>query len=288
MDTKKQKTIKKEISLEGVGVHSGRYATVYIRPAQANSGITIMNKAFPDKPLVLGAHVPEAAMHATVIKLDTWAISTIEHVLAALSGMEIDNATVEIEGFEVPILDGSALPFVHAINRAGIEELSVARKFLTPKETLFFEEDGRTLEVVPAKQDSYTLSFEYSTDFDHHLIRDKKLTGTLSPAFFAKEIAPARTFGFLNQLPFLRKHGLALGSTLGNTVVIGEEECLNALRFKDEFIRHKLLDLIGDLTLLGRPLAGTIKAHKTGHNFNRKVIEHYITYPEMWNFIAQK
>lgn len=275
-----QKTIKKEIHLEGIGVHSGLRSTVTLRPADPNTGIIITNKKIPNEAIVLGTCLPEQAMHATVIKSKTWAISTIEHLLAAISGLEIDNVSIEIDGIEVPILDGSALPFLQALENVGIEEQNVKKTFLTPKHKIKFEEDGRFIEITPAQDPS--LIFDYTVDFEHPLIEGNELKGTLTKAYFCKEIAPARTFGFLEQLPFLRKHGLAKGTTLGNTVVVGDNIFLNSRRFSNEFIRHKLLDLVGDLALLGKNLAGTIKAHKTGHSFNRKVIEHFLQNKEKW------
>ena len=282
----KQKTILKTVSLTGVGVHSGHASTISLHPSQANSGITIKNKNFPEKPLCIGLTIPEQAMHATVLKHSSlqWAISTTEHMFAAIAGLGIDNLIIEVEKGEFPILDGSALPFVNALEQGGFKIQSEQKKFLSPKVPLHFEENDRYIKILPAKDNS-NLHFTYSIHFDHPLIPQGTLSGTLTPEFFKKEIAPARTFGFLEQLPLLRKHGLAKGTTLGNTVVVGENMFLNTRRFADEFIRHKFLDLLGDLALLGRPLAGTISAHKTGHAFNRKVIEHYIKNPDKWELI---
>ena len=280
-----QKTIKKEIFLEGIGVHSGERSSVRLRPADSNSGIILTNKSHPNDTIKIGSVIPEHAMHATILKAKTWAISTIEHLMATLSGLEIDNALVEIDGSEAPIFDGSALPFVQAIHKAGILEQSVPRRFLTPKQTISFEKDGRFIEIKPATENDCSLTFDYSITFDHPLVPPGRLQATLTPDYFAREIAPARTFGFLEQLPMLRQHGLAKGTTLGNTVVVGDELFLNQLRFPDEFVRHKLLDLIGDLALAGKPIAGLVTAKKTGHSFNRLVIEHLITNPEQWKTI---
>jgi len=282
-----QKTINYEVFLEGVGVHSGERSAITLRPAQENSGITLLNKKFPNDLLQIGTVVPEQAMHATVLKAKTWAVSTVEHLMAAIHGLEIDNLLVEIEGFELPILDGSALPFVQAIQATGLKIQIEPKQFVTPKQTLRFEEQKKYIEIQPANKDN-TLYFDYSVNFEHPLVRDSRMSGSLSPTYFTREIAPARTFGFLEQLPLLRKHGLAKGTTLGNTVVVGQEIVLNSQRFEDEFIRHKLLDLIGDLTLLGKPLAGTIIAHKTGHSFTRKIIEHSIQHPDQWEAFTSK
>ena len=283
---KQQKTIQKQIVISGIGVHSGIASTVILRPAPANSGITLINPKFPDEPIKIGTIIPEHAMHATVIQQKSWAISTIEHLMAAIVGLGIDNLIVEVSGPEVPILDGSALPFVHAIIQAGISKQEAAKQFLTPKEPLEFEYEGKQIRIEPLETGKEPLlTVHYSVDFGHPLVKDTKIEGVIITDFFTKEIAPARTFGFLEQLPMLRKHGLAKGTTLGNTVVVGEEEFLNEKRFEDEFVRHKLLDLLGDLSLLGRPLVGNIIAHKTGHNFNRQVIEHYLKKPGKWKLL---
>lgn len=277
-----QKTIEKEIFLEGIGVHTGVRATVLLKPCEPNTGITIVNKQIPDKPIKIGTCIPEPTMHATVLKGAGWAISTIEHLFAALSSFGIDNILIEVEGPEIPILDGSALPFVQIIKNTGIIEQSEPKKYITPKKTIKFKQDNRFLEITPTYDGAKNLTFDYTIEFEHPLVQGSQLSGTVSEDFFAREVAPARTFGFLEQLPFLRKHGLAKGTTLGNTVVVGDDIFLNNLRFPDEFIRHKILDLIGDLALLGKNLIGNVKAHKTGHNFNRKVVEHFIKNPNQW------
>lgn len=288
----KQKTIKKEICFQGIGVHSGIASRVIIRPAKCNFGIVFINKAFLDVKIELGKIVPEQAMHASVLKKNSFLISTTEHLMAAIASLRIDNLEIEIEGLEVPILDGSALGFVQGILGVGVIEQENEKNFLTPVQDLEFkDQDGRFLKLSPAefiaKSNVYDSNFyfDYIADFNHPLLGQSSISGILSKEFFVKEIAPARTFGFLDQLPFLKRHGLAKGTTLGNTVVIGEEEFLNIPRFENEFVRHKLLDLLGDLALLGKNLAGTIKAQKTGHAFNRLVIQHYIENPCKWKLI---
>lgn len=288
----KQKTIKKEICFQGVGVHSGVESRIILKPAKCASGIVFLNKAFPDIKIELGKIIPEQAMHASVLKKSSFLISTTEHLMAAIIALGIDNLEIEIEGIEVPILDGSALCFVQEILSRGLVEQEDKKSFLTPIQVLEFKDlEGRLLIVSPAKFCSQSnlydcnFYFDYTADFNHPLLGQSSINGILSKDFFVKEIAPARTFGFLDQLPFLKRHGLAKGTTLGNTVVIGEEEFLNVPRFENEFVRHKLLDLLGDLALLGKNFAGTIKAQKTGHAFNRLVIQHYISNPEKWKLI---
>jgi len=281
-----QQTIKKEITIEGIGVHSGHHSIITLTPAPTNSGIQLINKQFPSEPIYIGTTLPEQAMHATVLKSGSWAISTTEHLMAAIYGLGIDNLIIIIKGCEIPIMDGSAIPFVHAIQQAGIKKQNKPKQFVTPKKTLRFEDHDKFIELTPATQ-NFNLSFRYSVNFDHPLVQDTSINGCLSSQFFIQEIAPARTFGFLEQLPLLRKHGLAKGTTLGNTVVVGNENFLNSRRFDNEFIRHKLLDLIGDLALLGKSFIGTVTAHKTGHAFNRKIVEHFIQNPTEWKILRE-
>lgn len=289
----KQRTIRNEVFFEGIGVHIGQPSKVILFPAPIDTGIVFVNPRFPDEKIELGKIIPEQAIHASVLKGKTVVISTIEHLMAAISAFQIDNLVIEIHGIEIPILDGSALSFVELIDRVGIEEQPADKKFVTPCKSIVLEDkkSERYLELLPAQIDSNTrefdkkLYFDYMADFKHHLVGQGVLGGVFSLDYFKNNIAPARTFGFLEQLPYLRSQGLAKGTSLGNTVVIGEEEFLNKPRFEDEFVRHKFLDLIGDLALLGRNFAGRIDAKRTGHNFNRLVIKDYIEHPENWMLI---
>lgn len=280
----KQRTINDQIIFKGIGVHSGAQVKIVLKPALQDTGIIFVNSNNTEQTIKIGQVIPEVAMHASVIKNNNFVISTTEHLLATINAFFIDNLIIEITGPELPILDGSAFSFVHEIERVGIKELNKDKKFLTPKNILKFEDNkGRSLEILPALNGDNNLYFDYIAEFSHPLIGQSKISGILTTDFFVKEIAPARTFGFLEQLPFLKQHGLAKGTTLGNTVVIGQEELLNETRFEDEFVRHKLLDLIGDIALLGKNLVGTIKAVKTGHSFNRLITENYIKNPENWD-----
>ncbi len=288
---KRQKTIKREITFNGIGVHSGQAVSVTIRPAQVNSGIIIRNKNFPNVEMKVGEIIPEVAMHATVIKNSSFSISTIEHLMAAIVWFEIDNVVIETKDCEIPILDGSAAPFIYGLLDVQTVEQDEECKFLTPKEKLLFSDDkGRLIEISPAKQIlsevfDTNLYIDYHADFNHPLVGKSNLNAVITKDFFVEHIAPARTFGFLEQLPFLKKHDLARGTSLGNTVVIGQDDFLNNQRCADEFIKHKLLDLLGDLGLLGKRLAGTVRAQKTGHSFNRLVVEHFIKNPDKWMLI---
>jgi UDP-3-O-[3-hydroxymyristoyl] N-acetylglucosamine deacetylase len=288
---KKQKTIAQAVTFQGIGVHSGKPSQVTLQPGQADMGIRLHNGQIHEQAMIIGTVIPENAMHATVLKAGSWWVSTVEHLLAALRALEVGNVDVIVSGCEVPIIDGSALPFVQGIMRAGIVELDAPQKFLTPKEVIRFADDqGRWLEIEPASVGAdgnrdIRMHIDYRAEFTRGLEGADMLNCTVSPEFFTSDIAPARTFGFVEQLPFLRQHGLALGTSLGNTVVMGPDGLFNDMRCADECVRHKVLDLIGDLALLGKPLAGSVRAYKTGHNFNRKVIEHYVGQPQVWEEI---
>lgn len=288
-----ERTINKKIEFSGIGVHTGLKTTVILHPAVAGYGIAFVNSNFPQEYIKLGMVIPEQALHASVLKSRSYVISTIEHLMAAISAFKIDNILIEMYGVEMPILDGSSLSFVNLINSAGIKELEVKKTYLMPVKTLYFKDPNSDREIIiePPKYiqelNDYdkNLYFNYFAEFEHPLVGKSSIEGELNIDFFEHEIAPARTFGFLEQLPYLRSKGLAKGTSLGNTVVIGEDEYLNEPRFENEFVRHKLLDLIGDLALLGKNLAGKVEAKKTGHSFNRLVVQDYINNPGNWKLI---
>jgi UDP-3-O-[3-hydroxymyristoyl] N-acetylglucosamine deacetylase len=288
-----ERTINKKIEFSGIGVHTGLKTTVALHPAPAGHGIVFVNPKFAQECIKLGTVIPEIALHASVLKSKSYIISTIEHLMAAINAFKIDNILIEISGIEVPILDGSSINFVNLINNAGIKELEAKKTYLTPVKTLYFKDENSDREIViyPANFDKETnsfdtnLYFDYFAEFEHALVGKSSIVGEFNIDFFEHEIAPARTFGFLEQLPYLRSKGLAKGTSLGNTVVIGEDEYLNEPRFENEFVRHKLLDLLGDIGLLGKNLAGKIVAKKTGHSFNRLVVQDYINNPENWKLI---
>lgn len=270
----------------GIGVHSGKPTAIVLKPAPTDHGIVFYYAQFPDEPIHIGRVFPEKTMHATVVRQKSWVLSTTEHLLAALIMLGVDNIAIDVQGPEIPIGDGSALPFVQEILSTGLEEQTCAKKYLTPKKELVFNDaHGRMIVVMPACDGDKNLYIDYESDFTHPLVGKSFFSACVTSDYFVQEIAPARTFGFLDQLPFMKKHGLGQGSSLGNTVVIGEHEFINDPRFPDECIRHKVLDLIGDLGLLGKSLVGHVKASKTGHNFNRCVVEHFIQNPQDWDVI---
>ncbi len=289
----KQRTINNIVKISGIGVHNGILSTIEIMPALVDTGIVFINKKAPGEFMRMGSVVPEIAPHATVVRKNNWAISTIEHLMAALWALDIDNVVIEVDGLmtEIPILDGSAYPFIQALREEGvIVEQDALKKFITPKSEIRIDDSGgRYIKLLPAKNalgQYFMLHVDYSADFEHSLLGEQKFTGFITEDFFVQEISPARTFGFLEQLPMLRQHRLALGSSLGNSVVMGADGFLNEVRFDNEFVRHKVLDLIGDLALLGNKLIGSVQASKTGHSFNRRVIEHFINHPDLWEFVS--
>ncbi len=282
-----QRTLKNEVVFEGIGVHSGQPAKIILTPAVPNSGIVFSNPHFSEDVFRIGSVIPEVAMLATVLKNDKWILSTTEHLLAAIVGLGLDNVLIQVYGVEIPIMDGSAAAFVQGIHECGFQIQDTPKKYLTPKEVLKFEDlkTGRFIHIYPAQDNLTELLINYTGEFTNKLVGDEKFECALTSEFFSREISPARTFGFLEQLPQMRKLGVAKGTSLGNTLVLSNEGFLNEPRFKDECIRHKVLDLIGDLGLLGLPIAGKVIASKTGHSFNREVVVHYISNPDLWKKI---
>lgn len=265
-----QKTIGRTISLSGIGLHTGKKATITLRPAQENTGYLFVAKDanVPVEILATFDRVVDTLL-ATTIGREGVKISTIEHLIAAFRGMDIDNVIVEVEGGEVPIMDGSAAPFVYLIKKAGIREQERLRKFIVVNKTITFEDGDKFIKISP-----YTgFEISFAIDFPHPVIGKQSLVFEFSPENFEKEIARARTFGFYKEVEYLKKNGLALGGSLENAIVVGKDGVINqeGLRMSDEFVRHKILDLIGDIALLGYPVLGKIEAYKSGHELNNRL-----------------
>jgi UDP-3-O-[3-hydroxymyristoyl] N-acetylglucosamine deacetylase len=268
----RQRTLKSLVTASGVGLHTGQKARITLRPAAPNTGI-VFRRVDLREPVEIPARaefVGEARLASTLIKNQT-KIHTVEHLMSALGGLGVDNCYVDIDAPELPIMDGSASPFALLIQQAGIEEQVAAKKFLRVRKPIDVREGDKWARLDP--YEGYKLSF--SIEFRHPVI--EKTTQSVSVDFaetsYLKEIARARTFGFMHEVEDLRDSGLALGGGLDNAVVLDEYRVLNAdgLRFADEFIRHKLLDAMGDLYLLGAPLLGAFSAHKSGHALNNKL-----------------
>jgi UDP-3-O-[3-hydroxymyristoyl] N-acetylglucosamine deacetylase len=269
----RQRTLKSLVSASGVGVHTGQKVRIALRPAPVDAGI-VFRRVDLRVPVEIPARaelVGEARLASTLVKGEV-KIHTVEHLMSALAGLGVDNAYVDLDAAELPIMDGSASPFVLLIQQAGIEEQGAPKKFLRVKKTIEVRDGDKWARLEP--YEGYRLSF--SIDFKHPVIdrSTQSVTVDFAETSYLKEIARARTFGFMHEVENLRDAGLALGGGLDNAVMLDEERVLNAegLRFADEFIRHKLLDAVGDLYLLGGPLLGAFSAHKSGHALNNRLL----------------
>jgi UDP-3-O-[3-hydroxymyristoyl] N-acetylglucosamine deacetylase len=269
----RQRTLKSLISASGVGLHTGKKVRITLRPAPADTGI-VFRRVDLASPVDVPAHaelVGESRLASTLIKDDV-KVHTVEHLMSALGGLGVDNAYVDLDAPELPIMDGSASPFVLLIQQAGIEVQAAAKKFLRVTRRIEVKDGDKWARLEP--YEGYRLSF--SIDFRHPVIErsTQAVTVDFAETSYLKEIARARTFGFMHEVEDLRDNGLALGGGLDNAVVLDEYRVLNTegLRFADEFIRHKLLDAIGDLYLLGKPLLGAFSAHKSGHALNNRLL----------------
>lgn len=275
-----QATIDSIIVFQGIGVHSGAYSKLVLHPAESDFGIVFRNAYDHAQFITIGKVVPLKAMHATVLSVNGWALSTVEHLLAALYVCGITNLLIDVYGGEIPILDGSALPFYMGIQNHVIKQ-ERKLKIIKPARILEFNDnEGRCMTITPVLD--HVLTLDYEADFQHPRIGRQSMKLALNKDIFSQDIAPARTFGFLEQLPFLRHHKLGLGTSLGNSLVYGMTEPLNQPRFIDECVRHKVLDLIGDLALIGGFLCAAVAAVKTSHSFNRVVVEDIVKHPENW------
>jgi UDP-3-O-[3-hydroxymyristoyl] N-acetylglucosamine deacetylase len=277
----KQRTIAKTVRCSGIGVHSGRSVNLTLKPAPINHGIKFTRTDLPDSPSIPACFsmVVDTSL-ATVIGHEGFIVSTIEHLMAAFSGLSIDNVSVELNSYEMPIMDGSAQPFTLLLKEAGIEELEAPRYYFVVKEPIELKQDGKSVEIYPSKDLEITCNIEY----DHHLINKQTFSAKITDQVFENEICSARTFGFLNEMEYLKQYGFAKGGSLENVVVIDNGSILNkdGLRFPDEFVRHKLLDCIGDFSLLGLPILGHIILNKTGHAFNHAFIEKFLSNKDSW------
>jgi len=270
-----QRTIKSPISIKGVGLHSGKTVNVTFRPSMPNTGVNFVRVDLADRPIIK-AHVSKLvdltkSPRRTTVGQENVEIQTIEHFMASLSGLSIDNIIVEINGDEMPGLDGSAVDYVDLLIKAGIQvQEDAPRQEFKVTEPLWIEEDGTSLVVLPA--DDFKIS--YTLSYKHPLLYSQHVVVSLNDGVFKTDIAPARTFCLESEAQALLKQGLGKGATYENTLVIGEKGVIkNQLRFQDEFTRHKVLDLIGDLYLLGMPLKAHVIAIKSGHSINLKLLQ---------------
>jgi UDP-3-O-[3-hydroxymyristoyl] N-acetylglucosamine deacetylase len=279
-----QRTLRRQVSCAGIGLHSGNKVTLSLRPAPANSGIRFRRTDLGN--LEIHANVANlAGMHyATGLAQNEGSVETVEHLLAALVSLGVDNVVVELNYPEVPIMDGSAAPFVYLIQEAGVRSLGVPKRVIKVLQPIELTRGDKRIAVYPC--DHFKIS--YSISFDHPLLRHQARTLSVSEESFVEEIAPARTFGFLKEVELLRQHGLALGGSLENAIVIGETGVLNnQLRFEDEFVRHKILDSIGDLALVGHPIIGHLVAHRGGHALHTAFAAKLLQERHAWEMVEE-
>lgn len=265
-----RKTIKSSVSIAGVGLHSGIYTTVELEPARAGSGITFVRSDLQGLRIPALQPSTTALDHATSVGRDDVSVGTVEHLLAAIVACGITDIDIHIDGPEVPIVDGSALPFMHLIDAAGMRPLSSEIAVLRIARPVEIVEGEKSIRIIPSNR----LSIRYKIDFDHPTIGREALHYDLDHDTFLRKIAPARTFGFMRDVEKLRAAGLARGGSVENCIVLDDRGVINGpLRFRDEFVRHKVLDLIGDLALLGRPIVGEITAYRGGHALHSRFVE---------------
>src|SRR6187431_1624137 len=277
-----QRTLRRQISCVGIGLHSGNKVNLTLKPAGIDFGIRFRRTD-------LGGHeVPATVQHLAGIQLATGlarnevSVETVEHLLAALVSMNIDNVVVELSSPEVPIMDGSAAPFIYLIQEAGIKPLSNPRRYLKVLQPISLSRGDKRISLYPSDHFKVT----YSIAFDHPMLRHQSRTIRLTEESFVEEIAPARTFGFLEEVEMMRQQGLALGGSLENAIVIGDTGVLNnALRFDDEFVRHKILDVIGDMALVGHPIIGHLVAHRGGHALHTEFAARVLEERDAWMLV---
>jgi UDP-3-O-[3-hydroxymyristoyl] N-acetylglucosamine deacetylase len=280
-----QRTLKRPVSCTGIGLHSGKRVNLNIRPAEPDTGVMFKRADIPGAPLVPGDvhHVIDTSL-CTTLGVDGIRVSTVEHLLSALAGMGVDNALIELDAPEVPIMDGSSAPFVFLIKNAGLTSQARPRQFYQVKRKITLRENGKGISVAPADE----LKVDFTIEFDHPLIRRQQMDFSLSPSQYNNNIARARTFGFLSDLRCLNENNLALGCSLDNVVALDNFRVLNddGLRFPDEFVRHKVLDFIGDLALVGRPILGSFSAMKSGHDLNNRLFKAFLADPQAWQLVT--
>lgn len=283
----RQRTLKNTIRATGVGLHTGQKVYLTLRPAPPNCGIVFRRTDLPS-PVEIKAHpdsVGDTSLSTTLVK-DGVRISTVEHLLSALAGLGIDNAYIDVSASEVPIMDGSAAPFVFLIQSAGITEQPAPKRFLRIKRSVYLEEGDKWARFDP--YEGFKVSF--SIDFDHPVFHGGGHRAELdfSSTSFLKEVSRARTFGFMREIESLHANNLALGGSLDNAIVLDDYRVINdeGLRYEDEFVKHKILDAIGDLYLLGHSLVGSFSAHKSGHALNNRLLRALLAEKRAWELVT--
>ncbi|CAI8941340.1 UDP-3-O-acyl-N-acetylglucosamine deacetylase [Methylocaldum szegediense] len=283
----RQRTLKNVIRGTGVGLHTGEKVYLTLRPAAPNVGIVFRRVDLPE-PVIIEArpeNVGETTLSTTLVKGDV-KISTVEHLLSAFAGLGIDNAYVDVSAPEVPIMDGSAGPFVFLIQSAGVQEQNAPKRFIRIKRKLKVEDGDKWASFEPYEGFKVT----FTIDFEHPAFRKEVQTASIdfSSTSFVKEVSRARTFGFMRDIEALRKRRLALGGSMDNAIVVDNYRVLNedGLRCADEFVKHKILDAIGDLYLLGHSLIGSFTGHKSGHGLNNRLLMELLKQKDAWELVT--
>jgi UDP-3-O-[3-hydroxymyristoyl] N-acetylglucosamine deacetylase len=279
-----QRTLKKEINCFSVGLHTGRKVNMKIKPAPVDTGIVFIRTDLPDAEPIHARYdnVCDTTL-ATTLGSNGVTVSTVEHLLSAFSGMGVDNAVIELDSFEVPIMDGSALPFVNMLKAVGTHVQEKNKRLLIIKKPVSITEDNASAMLLPAEEFKIT----YEIDFKHPFIGKQSYSMTFSDEKYEKEICAAQTFGFLKDLEFLQAKGLALGGSLKNAIVLDDKKIINkeGLRIPDVFVKHKILDAIGDLFLLGMPIIGHFMAYKSGHRMNNLLLKELMCKKDCWEIV---
>jgi UDP-3-O-[3-hydroxymyristoyl] N-acetylglucosamine deacetylase len=281
-----QRTVKNEIACRSIGLHSGRKVGMVIRPAGPDEGIVFVRRDLSgNNRIKADVHNVRDTMLATTLGLNGVTVSTVEHLMSAFSGMGVDNAVVEVDAPEVPIMDGSARPFVDLLKNVGTQVQGKGKRLLVIKEKIAVSEGEGTAMFLPSPEFRIT----YKIEFNHPSIGIQSHQMTLSDVSYEEEICAARTFGFLKDVEYLQAKGLALGGSLKNAVVLDDSRIINkdGLRFPDEFVKHKILDAIGDLSLLGIPIIGHFVAYKSGHRLNNLLLKELLSREECWTLVSR-
>src|SRR5881398_1942665 len=277
-----QRTIRRQISCVGIGLHSGNKVNLTLKPAPVDFGVRFRRTDLGDHDVPATVHHLAGIQLATGLARDEVSVETVEHLLAALVSTNIDNVIIELNSPEVPIMDGSAAPFIYLIHEAGVKKLQARRKYLKIVRPIAISRGDKRIALYPSDHFKVT----YSISYDHPLLRHQSRTLRITEDSFVEELAPARTFTFLKDVEMLRQNGLALGGSLDNAIVLGETGVLNnALRFEDEFVRHKILDVIGDLSLVGYPVVGHLVAHRGGHALHTAFAARILEDVDAWKLV---
>jgi UDP-3-O-[3-hydroxymyristoyl] N-acetylglucosamine deacetylase len=281
----RQTTLKQTISISGVGLHTGVEVNLTLKPAPENTGYIFIRTDLDNFELPASVEYISHCSYATTLLRKGVVLSTCEHLLSALRGFGVDNCFIELDNIEIPIMDGSSENFIESIEKAGVIEQESARHFLKVLKKVEFEEGDRRMSIEPSDK----FEIECAIDFPHPFINRQTFHFELKNGSFGREIASARTFGFTNEIEMLRKANLAQGGSLDNAIVLTPEGMLNKtpLRFNDEFVRHKILDIIGDIALLGMPVLGKIKAEKSGHAVHASLMSKLLKTESAWTIMEE-